>query len=123
MSPRSASSATAALKLSEKFRRFVILVSIRSGWTHLSTLSEFAGPLQGTSTVLKGLNRQNLKDSDLKKPYNIARLIYSILTFKSVNLFELVPSLKPRLVPKVKLTETYEVSSGAEFLSPVRAIL
>jgi type I restriction enzyme S subunit len=34
------------LKLSEKFRRFVILVSIRSGWIHLSTLSEFAGPLQ-----------------------------------------------------------------------------
>jgi hypothetical protein len=32
--------------LSEKFRRFVILVPIRSGWIHLSTLSEFAGPLQ-----------------------------------------------------------------------------
>jgi len=31
--------------LSEKFRRFVILVSIQSGWIHLSTLSEFAGPL------------------------------------------------------------------------------
>ena len=46
MSPRSASSATAALNWSEKFRRFVILVSIRSGWIHLSTLSEFAGPLQ-----------------------------------------------------------------------------
>jgi hypothetical protein len=46
LSPRSASSATAALNLSEKFRRFVILVSIRSGWIHLSTLSEFAGPLQ-----------------------------------------------------------------------------
>ncbi|MDE0784936.1 MAG: hypothetical protein OSB34_17375, partial [Planktomarina sp.] len=28
------------------FRRFVILVSIRSGWIHLRTLSEFAGPLQ-----------------------------------------------------------------------------
>ncbi|MEY8142129.1 hypothetical protein AB9F27_08090, partial [Falsihalocynthiibacter sp. CO-5D18] len=40
------SSATAALKLSEKFRRFVILVSIRLCWIHLSTLSEFAGPLQ-----------------------------------------------------------------------------
>ncbi|AGI69441.1 hypothetical protein OAN307_c40200 [Octadecabacter antarcticus 307] len=39
------SSATVALKLSEKFRRFVILVSIRSCWIHLSTLSSFAGPL------------------------------------------------------------------------------
>ncbi|WP_220669575.1 hypothetical protein, partial [Roseinatronobacter ekhonensis] len=42
----SASSATAALNLSEKFRRFVILVSIRARWIHLSTLSKFAGPLQ-----------------------------------------------------------------------------
>jgi hypothetical protein len=33
-------------KSSVKFRRFVILVSIRSGWIHLSTLSSFAGPLQ-----------------------------------------------------------------------------
>ncbi|WP_456389703.1 hypothetical protein, partial [Profundibacter sp.] len=40
-----ASSATVALNLSEKFRRFVILVSIRSCWIHLSTLPEFAGPL------------------------------------------------------------------------------
>jgi hypothetical protein len=32
-------------KSSVKFRRFVILVSIRSGWIHLSTLSSFAGPL------------------------------------------------------------------------------
>jgi hypothetical protein len=32
--------------LSEKFRRFVILVSIHQCWIHLSTLSEFAGPLQ-----------------------------------------------------------------------------
>jgi cell division protein FtsL len=46
LSPRSASSATAALNWSEKFRRFVILVSIHSCWIHLSTLSEFAGPLQ-----------------------------------------------------------------------------
>src|SRR6056297_1443353 len=46
LSPRNASSATVALNLSEKFRRFVILVSIQSGWIHLSTLSEFAGPLQ-----------------------------------------------------------------------------
>jgi hypothetical protein len=45
LSPRSASSATAALNLSEKFRRFVILVSIHSCWIHLSTLSNFAGPL------------------------------------------------------------------------------
>ena len=28
-----------SLKLLEKFRRFVILVSIRLGWIHLSTLS------------------------------------------------------------------------------------
>lgn len=46
LSPRSASSATAALNLSEKFRRFVILVSIHSHWIHLSTLSKFTGPLQ-----------------------------------------------------------------------------
>ena len=32
--------------MSEKFRLFVILVSIRSCWIHLSTLSEFARPLQ-----------------------------------------------------------------------------
>ena len=32
--------------LFEKFRRFVILVSIRSCWIHLSTLSSFTGPLQ-----------------------------------------------------------------------------
>ncbi|MEH6645838.1 hypothetical protein, partial [Sulfitobacter sp.] len=38
-------SATAALNVSEKFRRFVILISIRSGWIDLSTLSNFAGPL------------------------------------------------------------------------------
>ncbi|SUZ33522.1 hypothetical protein ROE7235_03293 [Roseibaca ekhonensis] len=31
--------------MSEKFRRFVILVSIRARWIHLSTLSKFAGPL------------------------------------------------------------------------------
>jgi hypothetical protein len=31
--------------LSEKFRRFVILVSIHQCWIHLSTLSNFAGPL------------------------------------------------------------------------------
>jgi len=46
LSPRSASSATVALNLSEKFRRFVSLVSIRSWWIHLSTLSKFSGPLQ-----------------------------------------------------------------------------
>jgi hypothetical protein len=50
--PRSASSANAALKLSEKFRRFVILVSIRSGWIHLSTLSEFARSLQCISATV-----------------------------------------------------------------------
>ena len=50
LSPRSASSATAALNLSEKFRRFVMIVSIHSGWIHLSTLSKFAGPLQRTQS-------------------------------------------------------------------------
>jgi hypothetical protein len=41
-------SATAALNLSEKFRLFVILVSIHSGWLHLNTLSNFGGPLQSS---------------------------------------------------------------------------
>ena len=50
LSPRSASSATVALNLFEKFRRFVILVSIRSCWIHLSSLSSFAGPLQAPAT-------------------------------------------------------------------------
>jgi hypothetical protein len=49
LSPRSASSATAALNWSEKFRRFVILVSIYQCWIHLSTLSKFARPLQSKS--------------------------------------------------------------------------
>ena len=35
-----------ALKLSEKFRRFVVLLSIHKCWTHLRTRSSFAGPLQ-----------------------------------------------------------------------------
>jgi transposase len=48
VSPRSASSATATLNWSDKFRRFVVLVSILSCWIHLSTLSNFAGPLQNT---------------------------------------------------------------------------
>ena len=48
---------------------------------------------KSTSTALKGFNRQNLKDFDLNKPDNIARLIYYILDFKSVYPFELVPSL------------------------------
>lgn len=46
LSPHSASSATAALDWSEKLRRLVIRVSIRSGWVHLSTLSKFAEPIQ-----------------------------------------------------------------------------
>jgi len=46
LSLRSASSATAALNWSEKFRRFVIFVSIRSGWIPFIALSEFAGPHQ-----------------------------------------------------------------------------
>ncbi|MFT5066954.1 MAG: hypothetical protein ACI9TA_002581, partial [Reinekea sp.] len=40
------------LNWSEKFRRFVILVSIRSGWIHLSTLSSFAGPLQISRSLI-----------------------------------------------------------------------
>ena len=35
-----------SLELSEKLRRFVILVSIHFSWIHLSILSEFAGLLQ-----------------------------------------------------------------------------
>ena len=46
MKDRNVSGTRPALNLSEKFRLFVILVSIHSGWIHLSTLSEFAGPLQ-----------------------------------------------------------------------------
>jgi len=38
--------------LSEKFRLFVILVSIRSWWIHLSTLSEFAGPLHRSARII-----------------------------------------------------------------------
>jgi hypothetical protein len=34
-----------ALNLSEKLRLFVISVSYLQGWIHLSTLSNFAGPL------------------------------------------------------------------------------
>ena len=41
LSPRSASNATEALKLSEKFRRFVILASIHSRWIQFSTLIRF----------------------------------------------------------------------------------
>jgi len=43
--------------LSEKFRRFVILVSIRSCWIHLSTLSKFTGPLQSRGTRQECLER------------------------------------------------------------------
>jgi hypothetical protein len=45
LSPHSASSVTAALNGSEKFRHFVIPVSSRSGWIHRSTLFKFTGPL------------------------------------------------------------------------------
>ena len=48
LSPSSASRATVALNLSEKLRLVVISVSRRQCWIHLSTLSEFAGPLQTT---------------------------------------------------------------------------
>jgi hypothetical protein len=37
-----------ALNLSEKLHLVVISVSCRQCWIHLSTLSEFAGPIQGT---------------------------------------------------------------------------
>ena len=43
-------SCIAALNLSEKLRRFVILVSIRSWWIRLSVLPEIAGPLQTLET-------------------------------------------------------------------------
>jgi MFS transporter, DHA1 family, multidrug resistance protein len=47
--------AAAALNWSEKFRRFVILVSIYSVWIQFSTLSEFTGPLQlGGHKLLAG---------------------------------------------------------------------
>ena len=47
--------AAAALNLSEKFCRFVILVSIHSVWIQVSTLSEFTGPLQlGGHKLLAG---------------------------------------------------------------------
>ena len=47
--------AAAALNLSEKFRRFVILVSIYSVWIQFSTLPEFTGPLQlGGHKLLAG---------------------------------------------------------------------
>jgi len=46
LSSRSASSATVALKLSQKFRRFAIFASIVWWWIHLNTLSQFARPLQ-----------------------------------------------------------------------------
>ena len=46
LSLRSASSDIAALNLSEKFHRFVILASIHLGWIHLGTLSKSTGPLQ-----------------------------------------------------------------------------
>ena len=52
LSPRSALSATAALNLSHKFRRFVILASIHSGWIHLSTLSQFARPLHSAVVLI-----------------------------------------------------------------------
>jgi hypothetical protein len=50
LSPRSASSATVALNLSEKQRLFVICVSRRDRLIHLSSLSSFAELLLGPST-------------------------------------------------------------------------
>jgi hypothetical protein len=49
LSPRSASSATVALDLSEKLRLVVIPVSCRQCWIYLSTLPEFARRLQGAA--------------------------------------------------------------------------
>ena len=81
LSPRSASSATVALKLSEKFRRFVIHVSIHSGWTHLSTLSEFAGPLQilvgSEGYILKSINRHGQIGSNLN-PASISTILKAL---------------------------------------------
>ena len=49
--PRSASSATVALNLSEKLRVLVISVSCLQGWIHFSTLFSFAGPLQSRAVM------------------------------------------------------------------------
>jgi hypothetical protein len=72
LSPRSASRATVALNLSEKFRLFIILVSIRSCWIHLSTLSKFAGPLQrsGTSRALAFAEALLWQNKKLQKSEN-----------------------------------------------------
>ena len=49
---RSASSATVALKLSQKFRRFAIFASILWWWIHLNTLSQFARPLHSAVVLI-----------------------------------------------------------------------
>jgi hypothetical protein len=58
--------------LSEKFRRFVIFVSIRSSWIHLSTLSEFAGPLHSIDELSKQsvtLSINKAKTTDTSIPH------------------------------------------------------
>jgi hypothetical protein len=52
LSSRSASSATVALKLSQKFRRFAIFASILWWWIHLNTLSQFARPLHSAVVLI-----------------------------------------------------------------------
>jgi hypothetical protein len=52
LSSRSASSATVALKLSQKFRRFAIFESILWWWIHLNTLSQFARPLHSAVVLI-----------------------------------------------------------------------
>ena len=60
LSPRSASSATVTLNLSEKLRLFVICVSCGLCWIHLNTLYEFAGPLHLSETALHTSDNGNL---------------------------------------------------------------
>jgi hypothetical protein len=52
LASRSASSATVALKLSQKFRRFAIFASILWWWIHLNTLSQFARPLHSAVVLI-----------------------------------------------------------------------
>jgi two-component system, NarL family, nitrate/nitrite response regulator NarL len=65
------------LKLSEKFRRFVILVSIRPGWIHLSTLSKFAGPLQLDEIMAIGAAGIILKTTPARSLGNAIRFMHA----------------------------------------------
>jgi hypothetical protein len=75
-------STTAALNWSKKFRRFVILVSIRSCWIHLSTLSEFAGALHRSTTLVQCAAGHRLINVDSDHTTTCSR--------KTVDLMELV---------------------------------